>query len=208
MKDNNVKFHDKKFTQGNAISLLLSRVNKAKVYRGWEHAPRESQKSGEQGLAGIGCSCREETNTSRHGAGKGAGYSIAQTLRSFVCDLLLVTVLPSLPGADGLFLLVCGKVMRKKGEAVIQQLLLDRYNFVLVPTALGPSCMNKLPASTRGAAISSCKMGSKQLSETYILVIDLSYSSGVGEKTRLNINKNYLLDTYLTVQFLLFHQCL
>lgn len=142
MKDNNVKSHNKKFTQGNAIPLLLSRINKVKVYRGWEHSCRESKKNGEHGLAPIGCSCREETNTSGHEAGKGAGYSIAQ-IWSFVCDLRLVIVLPSLPGADGLFLLVCGTVMRKKGKAVIQQLLLDRHNFVLVPTALLPSCFHK-----------------------------------------------------------------
>lgn len=62
----------KKITQRNAIPPLLSRVNKAKVYRGWEHEPRESPKSGERSPAWIGCPCREETNASGHGAGKGS----------------------------------------------------------------------------------------------------------------------------------------
>lgn len=72
MKDNNVKSHDKNLRKGNAIPPLLSRINKAKVYRGQEHEPGESQKSGEHGPGWIGCPCGEETNTSGHEAGKGS----------------------------------------------------------------------------------------------------------------------------------------
>lgn len=44
MKDNNVKSHDENFTQGNAISLLLSRINKAKVSEYGNTSPVKAKK--------------------------------------------------------------------------------------------------------------------------------------------------------------------
>lgn len=157
----------KKLRKGNAIPLLLSRINKAKVYRGREREPGESQKSSERSPVWVGCLCREETNTSGHEAGEGSTvrYSTAQSrlAAELLCSKFCLwspvsdrtgkharswwSLPASFWGSD--------KRERRGSDTAASAGQTDTAHFVLVPAVLLPSCTNKLPASTREAVISA-----------------------------------------------------
>lgn len=125
----------KNLRKGNAIPLLLSRINKTKVYRGQEREPGESQKKrwGWPGVDWLSLrggdwhistpSGQREQGTARHRPSLQLDYFAL----SFVCDLPLSD--RTVKHARGWWSLPASfwGSDEKKGEAaVIQQLLLDK----------------------------------------------------------------------------------
>lgn len=121
----------KNLRKSNAIPLLLSRINKAKVYRGWEHESKEPKKWW------LGCPCGEEiisqVTISLYHQGmkpaKGAGYGRAQPF--LTAGMLCFQFCLSSPAGDRTgksarsswsLPASSGEAMREKGEAVIQLL--------------------------------------------------------------------------------------
>lgn len=114
----------KNLHKSNAIPLLLSRINKAKVYRGWEHEPRESQKSG-----GLAAPARRRFTHQGTKPAKGAGYGRAQPV--LAAGMLCFQFCLWSPATDRTgksarswwsLPASSGEAMREKGEAVIQLL--------------------------------------------------------------------------------------
>lgn len=70
----------KNLRKGNAIPLLLSRINKAKVYRGWEHKPRTAKPAVSAAWRGLADPAGRRLTHQGTKLAKGAWYSTAQTL--------------------------------------------------------------------------------------------------------------------------------
>lgn len=171
--------------KGNAIPLLLSRINKAKVCRGLERELRE-RKCCKRSPAWTGCLHGEESNTSEYQSANRIKCTSSLELERFAKFRLWSrasdhtgkyerSYAPS-------FQLVSREVERE-GRGSDKASSVRHIHTIL----LLPPCMNKFPISRRE--------GIKAIPEICILITDLSYLGGVGQITDWTLIKIAFLIT-------------